>query len=72
MEFWLDKDGAHLWWVHDCSTPAQTFNAWHTKLPLDPAHWHLVKADPLTITPSILCDWCKIHGFITDGQWVNA
>lgn len=67
MEFWLDKDGAHLWWVHDCSIPKQ-----YTRLPLGPAHWHLEKSDPITITPSILCEACKIHGFITNGEWVNV
>lgn len=34
------------------------------------ARWKLVREDPLTITPSILCHTCGLHGFITDGRWV--
>lgn len=30
------------------------------------------QADPLTITPSILCPDCGTHGFITNGLWVDA
>lgn len=29
----------------------------------------LVKKDPLTITPSILCPVCGLHGFVTEGKW---
>lgn len=28
--------------------------------------------DPLTVTPSILCPDCGLHGFITGGRWVQA
>jgi hypothetical protein len=27
---------------------------------------------PLTISPSILCPRCNLHGFITAGRWVEA
>jgi len=36
------------------------------------AHHTLVSRDPVTISPSILCSDCQTHGFITDGQWVQA
>ena len=40
-------------------------------LPLGgPKGWQLVSRDPLTISPSVLCGECKVHGFITDGKWV--
>jgi hypothetical protein len=29
----------------------------------------ITQAEPLTVTPSILCDDCGLHGFITDGAW---
>ncbi|MCW2899953.1 MAG: hypothetical protein JWO67_2218 [Streptosporangiaceae bacterium] len=29
----------------------------------------LLSEDPLTVTPSILCADCGLHGFITDGTW---
>jgi hypothetical protein len=34
--------------------------------------WQLAREDPLTITPSIRCGTCGLHGFITDGRWVPA
>lgn len=34
--------------------------------------WTLVSADPLTVTPSVLCIACQTHGFITDGKWISA
>ena len=33
----------------------------------------LVRDDPLTISPSLLCPQkCGTHGFIIDGKWVPA
>ena len=29
----------------------------------------IVATDPLTVTPSILCSDCGVHGFVTDGRW---
>lgn len=34
--------------------------------------WQLVTEEPLTITPSILCRTCGLHGFIREGRWVPA
>lgn len=33
--------------------------------------WTLVTVDPLTITPSLLCD-CGHHGWIKNGRWEPA
>lgn len=33
--------------------------------------WIVESWEPLTISPSILCD-CGDHGFIWDGKWVHA
>jgi hypothetical protein len=33
--------------------------------------WQVEQADPLTISPSVLCQ-CGDHGFIRDGLWVPA
>lgn len=30
----------------------------------------VVHDDPLTVTPSVLCPDCGLHGFITAGRWV--
>lgn len=35
---------------------------------LSPGH-RVTQLDPVTITPSILCPDCGLHGFITDGTW---
>lgn len=32
----------------------------------------VVSTDPVTITPSILCEDCGMHGYITDGVWRDA
>ncbi|MBS2962597.1 hypothetical protein KGA66_06030 [Actinocrinis puniceicyclus] len=32
----------------------------------------LVREDPLTVAPSLLCSRCQHHGWIRDGQWVPA
>lgn len=34
--------------------------------------WAVVKFEPLTLHPSLLCDSCGSHGFIQEGRWVNA
>lgn len=35
------------------------------------ALWQVESWDPLTISPSLLCE-CGDHGFIRDGRWVPA
>lgn len=37
-----------------------------------PDRWELVSRDPLTLSPSILCRGCGLHGFIREGKWVPA
>lgn len=34
--------------------------------------WHVESANPLTLSPSILCRSCGNHGFIREGKWVPA
>ena len=34
--------------------------------------WTIEQADPLTLSPSILCTTCGHHGFIREGKWVPA
>lgn len=36
------------------------------------ATWKIERADPFTISPSVLCRACGDHGFIRDGRWVKA
>lgn len=44
----------------------------HTMLPLGPEGWTVESKEPLTISPSILCGACNIHGFFREGKWVSA
>lgn len=34
-----------------------------------PAGHQLLSEEPLTVSPSVLCADCGLHGFITDGVW---
>jgi hypothetical protein len=36
------------------------------------AKWTVESMDPLTLSPSLLCNACKDHGFIRQGKWVRA
>lgn len=73
-----DGDAAELWWSHTCDFPDlvvdPTGGTWRhaTRLPLGRDGWTVQHADPLTVTPSILCGSCKTHGWIRDGKWVTA
>lgn len=40
-------------------------------LQLDAGH-RVEQEDPLTVSPSILCPDCGLHGFIQHGRWVPA
>lgn len=41
------------------------------RLQLDGGHT-IVSREPLTITPSVGCSDCGLHGFITDGRWLSC
>lgn len=34
--------------------------------------WQLLKEEPLTLHPSVLCRTCGLHGWIQEGRWVPA
>ncbi len=82
----LDDDGRHFLWSHECTTvrctaddwdpdDPSTWDYWHpdVRLPLGPPRgWAVESADPLTISPSILCGSCGTHGFWRAGRWVPA
>jgi hypothetical protein len=38
----------------------------------DHPRWVVESADPLTLSPSLLCKLCGDHGFIRAGRWVRA
>jgi len=66
-------DGEHLVWSHLCNFEDLHGSLVHkVRLPLGPNGWTLDEADPLTISPSILCGSCRCHGYIREGRWVWA
>jgi hypothetical protein len=34
--------------------------------------WIVEQEDPLTLSPSILCNRCQHHGYVREGRWVVA
>lgn len=81
---WMDEDGRHFWWQHQCSLPDMSHldadtQQWYREqraaphmLPLGPDGWQVVQSEPLTITPSLLCGNCGAHGFFTGGRWIGV
>lgn len=57
---------------HPCKTDDRHAGA----IPIRPhKHWPVWQVeswDPLTLSPSVLCNTCGLHGFIREGRWVPA
>lgn len=81
----MADDGRHFLWSHECTLvrctadgwdpdDPSTWDYWHgdVQLPLGPNGWTVESVDPLTISPSILCGSCGLHGLWRDGRWVPA
>lgn len=69
VEFRLAEDGEHVEVWHDCDAH---FGRAQATLPLGANGWTVQQREPLTVTPSILCHGCQLHGWITDGRWWSA
>ena len=55
---WLDDDGYHVWQRHDCrSEPSESMLPWPT--------WN---AKGKAVEPSLMCDSCGLHVFLTLGS----
>ncbi len=61
-----------LWYHHRPDTGEECGIGGISWDPDDRVHWDLVSLDPLTVSPSLLCQTCGAHGFIRDGRWVKA
>lgn len=64
--------GVAIW--HDCQANGRTIRTYHWA-PVEsqwPVHWDLVSEHPLTIAPSLLCRSCGDHGFVQNGEWIQA
>lgn len=69
--FELDEDGRHVHVTHQCTRPA-SWPPVEGTLPIGPDGWTTVSTDPITVMPSIQCDDCGLHGFITNREWRSA
>jgi len=61
-----------LIWYHqrpDNGRPCSGCLSWD---PDDEKHWDLISLEPLTLSPSLLCNACGAHGFIEQGRWRPA
>lgn len=71
-------DRAYVWTRHHCThIGIQDDGTVEAHLPVAeeiegplPKIWTIVSVEPLTVTPSILCHGCGMHGHITNGEWV--
>lgn len=34
--------------------------------------WDVVSLEPLTLSPSLLCRSCNVHGYIRNGRWQDC
>jgi hypothetical protein len=77
---WRDQPEPYMaiWYHANPSTGAICYGsfAWRNPEPENrdlllstEALWQLVSAEPLTISPSLLCLDCGAHGFIEGGRW---
>lgn len=56
---------------HRCDRAHRNAGVIVCAVPLNPRHV-IVKVDPLTVTASIVCVDCGLHGWVTDGVWRDA
>jgi hypothetical protein len=84
--YWVrDDNGRALGLIeeHDHTEPGKPKRRSMGSVPIDPnylpggAHWSVAAGTAgtlagLTLTPSIACHTCPHHGWIRDGQWVDA
>ena len=67
MQWWPMKEGAYIIHPHKKDAATRCMSGFN----LRPGGWKLESADPVTVSPSLLCS-CGDHGFIREGKWVPA
>lgn len=63
IEFRLSDDGEHAYFRHVCND-----GEW-VECTLPNGTWKVEQKSPLTVTPSIVCTDCGLHGRVTNGRW---
>jgi hypothetical protein len=51
-----------------CATYAGWVPGANQRDPNEP-QWQLISLEPLTISPSVVCRSCPLHGFVSGGVW---
>lgn len=68
IELWHMEDGT-IRLAHDCKLIGDDRQL---RIAFLLSSRHIVTPAPVTITPSILCDDCGLHGWVIAGQWSPA
>lgn len=55
---------------HPCKTDDRHAGALPVRPHKDWPIWTVESWDPLTLSPSILCRTCGLHGYIRGGKWI--
>lgn len=61
-----DNNSTYIWFEHDCSDEGLQGSSLPNML------WHITQREPLTVTPSVHCQMCGLHGWIKEGKWVSV
>jgi hypothetical protein len=56
------------WAPNSCLLDGPVAREMHPEVP----KWQVESWEPLTLSPSLLCRLCGLHGFIQGGRWVPA
>lgn len=74
VRFWVWEEDGTLYEKHNCPVLGDHAQA----IPLDVPQnayippddkWQVVSLDPVTLSPSLLCNACGHHGHIRNGRW---
>jgi hypothetical protein len=57
------NNATHVWFEHHCRGEMLGNS-------LPNMIWHITSREPLSVTPSIHCQQCGLHGWIKEGMWV--
>ena len=68
---WEVDSDRHITWWHAC-TGHPGFDEVPAGIPIGDDGWAVTCWEPLSVWPSLLCQGCGTHGWITNGQWQPA
>lgn len=73
FEVMLGQDDKLVGWLHshpDARNPSEACQSICAVRPVDGAPVHdIIRAEPLSLSPSLKCRTCGAHGRVINGQW---